>query len=64
MLAVIRRVLRDEPSLHDAQLIGNQLRTLLAERFGLEHATLELECHDCAQTVHGSAATVAPNSHP
>ena len=56
-------VLRDEPSLHDAQLVGNQLRTLLVERFGLEHATLELECHDCAQSVHGSAAAVAPDSH-
>ncbi len=56
-------VLRDEPSLHDAQLVGNQMRALLVERFGLEHATFELECHDCAQTVHGSAAPAAPDSH-
>jgi cobalt-zinc-cadmium efflux system protein len=45
-------VLHDEPTLHDAQLVGNRLRTLLAERFGVEHATLELECHDCAEPAH------------
>jgi cobalt-zinc-cadmium efflux system protein len=40
-------VLDGEPSLHDAQAEGNRLRMMLAERFGIEHATLELECHDC-----------------
>lgn len=48
-------VLRDEPSLHDAQLVGNDLRAMLAERFGLEHSTLELECHDCPDVAHGAA---------
>ncbi len=41
-------VLRGEPSLHDAQLRGDELKHLLAERFGIRHATIELECHDCA----------------
>lgn len=45
-------VLRNEPSLHDAQLVGNELRAMLADRFGIEHATLELECHDCSDIVH------------
>jgi cobalt-zinc-cadmium efflux system protein len=45
-------VLRDEPTLHDAQLVGNRLRSMLAERFGVEHSTLELECHDCAEPAH------------
>ena len=47
-------VLRGEPTLHDAQLVGNDLRALLVDRFGIDHATLELECHDCADTVHGT----------
>ncbi len=40
-------VLRHDLSLHDAQLLGDQLRARLAERFGIQHATLELECHAC-----------------
>jgi cobalt-zinc-cadmium efflux system protein len=40
-------VLDDEPSLHDAQLRGDELKQLLARRFGIAHATLELECHEC-----------------
>lgn len=40
-------VLEGEPSLHDAQETGGELRTLLADRFGITHATLELECHGC-----------------
>lgn len=40
-------VLADDPSLHDAQRVGERLRTLLDQRFGIDHATLELECHDC-----------------
>ena len=57
-------VLRNEPSLHEAQLVGNELRTLLAERFGIEHATLELECHDCSDTVHAIGPTDRGESSP
>lgn len=53
-------VLAGEPSLHDAQLVGNDLRELLAREFGIDHATLELECHDCADTVHGPIPQGAP----
>jgi cation diffusion facilitator family transporter len=56
-------VLQGEPSLHDAQLVGNRLRELVQERFGIEHATIELECHDCADTVHQSEPTATPHSH-
>ena len=38
-------VLVGEPSMHDAQLEGERIKTMLLERFGIEHATLELECH-------------------
>jgi cobalt-zinc-cadmium efflux system protein len=50
-------VLDGEPTLHDAQRQGKALRAMLADRFGIEHATLELECHDCesATTAHAAA---------
>jgi cobalt-zinc-cadmium efflux system protein len=38
-------VLRGEMSLHDAQVRGEGVKAMLAERFGIDHATLELECH-------------------
>ena len=34
-------------SLHDAQERATELKAMLAERFGIEHATLEVECHAC-----------------
>lgn len=40
-------VLRDTTELHDAQEEGRRLKAMLAERFGIDHATLELECHPC-----------------
>jgi cobalt-zinc-cadmium efflux system protein len=40
-------VLDGEPTLHAAQAVGDDLRTMLADRFGIAHATLELECHGC-----------------
>ncbi len=40
-------VLEDAETLHDAQQAGTRLKAMLAERFHIEHATLELECHAC-----------------
>jgi cobalt-zinc-cadmium efflux system protein len=34
-------------SLHDAQLRAGDLKRMLAARFGIEHSTLEVECHAC-----------------
>lgn len=34
-------------SLHDAQIRAGSLKEMLAARFGIEHATLEVECHAC-----------------
>ena len=34
-----------ELTVHDAQARGEQLKAMLDERFGIKHATLELECH-------------------
>lgn len=46
-------VLEGEPNLHDAQAEGDRMKVMLAERFGIEHVTLELECHDCASPPDG-----------
>lgn len=40
-------VLKGEMTLHDAQGHGDRLRLMLLERFGIDHATIELECHAC-----------------
>ena len=40
-------VLTGELTLHDAQAAGTRLKDLLDHRFGITHATLELECHPC-----------------
>ncbi len=40
-------VLEGEPSLHWAQQRGDALKRVLATEFGIQHATLELECHPC-----------------
>jgi cobalt-zinc-cadmium efflux system protein len=40
-------VLRGEVTLHEAQQHGDRLKVVLAQRFGIEHSTLELECHAC-----------------
>jgi hypothetical protein len=41
-------VLTGPLTLHEAQTRGDGLKVALADQFGIEHATLELECHDCA----------------
>ena len=40
-------VLTGPLSLHAAQLHANELKELLARRFGISHTTLEVECHAC-----------------
>ena len=40
-------VLAGPLSLHDAQLRVDDLKVMLADRFSIDHATLEMECHDC-----------------
>jgi len=42
-------VLAGTPSLHDAQLRAEDLKRMLVERFGIFHATLEIECHTCVE---------------
>ncbi len=58
-------VLEGEPSLHWAQERGDQLKAVLAERFGILHATLELECHPCepAPADGSHVPAVRPHDH-
>jgi cobalt-zinc-cadmium efflux system protein len=58
-------VLEGEPSLHWAQERGDQLKAVLAERFGIRHATLELECHPCepAPPDGSPVPAVRPHDH-
>lgn len=54
-------VLPETETLHEAQEKGEAFRTMLHERFGIEHATLELECHPCAE-VDGEADHVTEST--
>ncbi len=45
-------VLTGELTLHQAQTRGDELKAELSRRFGIEHATLELECHTCDDDQH------------
>lgn len=54
----------DDVHLHDVQETGDRLRAMLEHRFGIEHATLELECHACEapDDDHRSAAAGGASS--
>ena len=57
-------VLTGPLSLHDAQERASVLKAMLAENFGIQHATLEVECHACVEDhVHVSPAQPARHSH-
>lgn len=45
-------VVEGDVPLHEAQARGDELRAMLSDRFGVGHATLELECHECHDLVH------------
>ncbi len=46
--ALSAHVLLDgEPTLHEAQMTTDEVKAMLATRFGIDHATLEVECHPC-----------------
>jgi len=55
-------VLDGHPTLEEAQVIGERVKSSLAERFHVAHATLEMECEPCAEHV-AEACAVDPVSH-
>ncbi len=56
-------VLAGEVTLHQAQERGDELKAMLAERFGIDHATLELECHPCEDPVTAEHVATHPPVH-
>ena len=46
-------VMTSEASLHNAQIEGARLKKVLHDRFGIDHSTLELECHECTSRTDG-----------
>jgi cobalt-zinc-cadmium efflux system protein len=56
-------VLSGPLSLHDAQERATELKSMLASRFGIEHATLEVECHACIDDPVHTGTSRAP-AHP
>jgi cobalt-zinc-cadmium efflux system protein len=56
-------VLAGEKTLHDAQSSGERLKTVLAAEHGIQHATLELECHPCDPAEDESPRMAHPHTH-
>ncbi len=63
-------VLRGQPSLAEAQTVADRVRHTLADRFGIVHTTLELECDSCVTAdrspcaISGRSAADAPRPSP
>lgn len=49
-------------SLHDAQLRAGELKRMLGSRFGIEHSTIEVECHACLDDEAHEHAPTAPTA--
>jgi cobalt-zinc-cadmium efflux system protein len=50
-------------SLHDAQLRAGDLKRMLSARFGIEHATIEVECHACLDDEAHEHAPATGHAH-
>ena len=57
-------VLAGQPRLHEAQESADTLKTMLEERYGIAHVTLELECHGCETPVHDDQSDVPGTTPP
>jgi cobalt-zinc-cadmium efflux system protein len=57
-------VLGETLTLHDAQLRAVELKQMLHDRFGIDHATLEVECHACVDDeVHVQSQSHSHDAH-
>ncbi len=56
-------VLGESVSLHEAQLRSAELKQMLTERFGIDHTTLEVECHTCVDDESHQLEPVHPEAH-
>lgn len=59
-------VLSGHPSLEEAQVVGDRVKSAVASPFSIAHSTLELECEPCADAADGpcgmDAGVPAPSS--
>jgi cobalt-zinc-cadmium efflux system protein len=57
-------VLLGHPTLEEAQVVAAGVKVLLAQRFAISHATLELECETCEvpEVDPCSISAVAPHA--
>jgi cobalt-zinc-cadmium efflux system protein len=49
-------VLDGHPSLEEAQVVGERVKTSVHNRFHVAHATLEMECEPCAEDITDACA--------
>jgi cobalt-zinc-cadmium efflux system protein len=49
-------VLDGHPSLEQAQVVGERVKTSVGRRFGVAHTTLEMECEPCAEDAADACA--------
>lgn len=50
-------VIEGDVTLHEGQRRAEAVKAVLAERFGIQHATLEVECHECPEPDEPAAGT-------
>ena len=43
---------REDASIHEAQEASDRIKSMLADRFGITHSTLEVECHEHSGSEH------------
>lgn len=55
-------VLDGHPTLEEAQLVGTAVKQAIGTRFGISHATIELECETCAPAGDWCNIDSTPNS--
>jgi cobalt-zinc-cadmium efflux system protein len=56
-------VMTGHPSLEEAQVVGDHVKTAIAERFAISHSTLELECERCTDDEVDPCLMDAPDPH-
>lgn len=57
-------VLAGHPSLEEAQVVGDRVKSAVAAPFSIAHSTLELECEPCAEAEEGPCGMDPPMSAP
>jgi len=57
-------VLAGHPSLEEAQVVGDRVKSAVAAPFSIAHSTLELECEPCADAEVGPCGMDVPTTAP